>query len=201
MKALHLNLAARPFRNYRPLYAAVAVSAIAIAFLMINNIQTYYRYVNETQSTRAEIARVEGQIVRERERSQVATQQVASIDTRELSLETNYVNAMLAERAFSWSELLDRLEETIPPDVRLATIMPSFTPGGNVQLSLECEAKSSDGMLTTLTRMQRSPWFASPFPSSESAADAGGFRFGLVVEYRPSIPRVTAKPRPAVRGR
>ena len=43
MKPIHLNLASRPYRDYRPVYAVVVLLSLATAFLMLNNIETYYR--------------------------------------------------------------------------------------------------------------------------------------------------------------
>ena len=59
MKPIHLNLAARPYRDYRPVYAAVVVMSLVTAYLLLNNIETYYRYIRETKTTRAEIATID----------------------------------------------------------------------------------------------------------------------------------------------
>ena len=58
MKPLHLNLASRPYRDYRPVYATVVVMSLVTAFLMLNNVETYYRYTRETHSTRPKIATI-----------------------------------------------------------------------------------------------------------------------------------------------
>lgn len=192
MKTLHLNLASRPYRDYRPLYAVVVAAALLIAFLMLNNIDTYYRYVRETRVTRNEIARIEGQAAQERSRAEVATGEIRKMDLVTLGRQSRFVNAQLAERAFSWSELLDRLETVVPRDVRITSIAPSFSENGLVHLSLACEAKTTDGMLATITRFQGNNHFVNPFPTSENRT-GGTFRFGLGVDYKPSIPRVVAK--------
>jgi Tfp pilus assembly protein PilN len=192
LKPLHLNLASRPFRDYRPLYAVVVVVSLLIAFLMLNNIDTYYRYVRETTNTRDEIARIVAQAEQERRRGELAQKQIAAIDLATLDMQAKFVNAHLAERAFSWSELLDRLETTLPRDVRVTSIAPNFADDGLVQLALRAEAKESDGMLETITRFQSSPWFTKPFPDSEQNTGEV-FRFGLGVQYKPSIPRVVKR--------
>ena len=192
MKPIHLNLAARPYRDYRPLYAVVVVASVVIAFLMLNNIDTYYRYVRETQTTREEIARLESQIASERRRADAAAAQTKGVDIVTLGRETKFINAQLAERAFSWSELLDRLEDVMPNDVRITSITPSFSTNGLVHLTIQCEAKSGNGMLATITRFQGNQHFMNPFPNSEANTGAG-FRFGLEVDYRPSIPRVVSR--------
>ena len=59
MKPIHLNLASRPFRDYRPVYAAVVIMALLTAFLALNIVDTFLRYRTETKTTRANIAKLE----------------------------------------------------------------------------------------------------------------------------------------------
>ena len=110
MKPIHLNLASRPYRDYRPVYAAVVALSLLTAFLLLNNVETYYRYARETQSTRAKIASLEAQAQKERELQQIAERRVANLNLARLDAQTTFVNAKLQERAFSWSVLLDQLE-------------------------------------------------------------------------------------------
>lgn len=184
MKPIHLNLANRPYRDYRPVYAAVVVISLLTAFLMLNNIETYYRYTHETQATRAKIADVEEQIRREKEKKQVADNQLKSIDLAMLDAKTRFINAQLAERAFSWSTLLDELESVIAADVRLVAVRPSFKPDGTVGLSLSLESRSPDGMLTTINKMNADPQFRDAFPGGEEVVE-GGTSFTLTADYRP----------------
>ena len=187
-----MNLAARPYRDYRPLYAVIVVLSLAIAFLMLNNIDTYYRYVRETETTRQEIATIESRIKQEQSRAEAARTQIAAIDLEQLATQTHFINAQLAERAFSWSELLDRLEEVVPLNVRIISIAPTFSDEGVVTLRLVCEAKSAEAMVATMDRFQASPHFANPFPSTDQVTP-GGHRFDLAVNYRPSIPRMVSR--------
>jgi hypothetical protein len=192
LKPLHANLAASPYRDYRPLYAVVVIVSVMIAFLMLNNIDTYYRYLRETRTTRDQIARVESQVQSERRRADMAAAQTKGMDLVTLGKQTKFINAQLAERAFSWSELLDRLEDVMPKDVRIMSVAPTFTETGVVRLNLQCEAKTETGMVETISRFQKNPHFGNPFPSSESMNN-GLWTFGLVVDYKPSIPRVVLR--------
>ncbi len=193
MKPIHLNLAARPFRDYRPLYAVVVAASVLIAFLMLNNIDTYYRYVRETQTTRTEIADIQAKIEQERRQIDVAHNQIGAIDLVTLGSQTRFINTQIAERAFSWSELLDRLEAVLPSDVRITSISPAFAEDGLVRLNLSCEAKSTKGMVDTITRLQANrAHFESPWPSSETRTPTG-YSFGLTVDYKPSTPKVVVR--------
>lgn len=186
MKPIHLNLAARPYRDYRPVYAAVVVLSLLTALLMLNNIETYYRYIHETEATRAQIARVEAQVRTERQKEEAAKQRVKGLDLARLDQQTRFINAKLAERAFSWSRLLDELESVLADDVRLLSVTPTFLPEGPIELSLEFEAKSGDGMITTINRMNADPAFADAFPRSETVDEGGTYRFTLSAKYRPN---------------
>ncbi len=189
MKPIHLNLAARPYRDYRPVYAVVVVLSLLTAFLMLNNIETYYRYIHETQSTRAKIAQVEEQGRIERQKEETARQRVAGLDLSKLEHQTRFVNAKLAERAFSWSRLLDSLESILVDDVRLVSVFPNFTETGPIRLEMNFQAKSGDGMITTINRMNADPQFVGAFPSSETGLDDGTYTFTLSAQYLPDLPR------------
>ena len=189
MKPIHLNLASRPYRDYRPVYAVVVLASLLAAFLMLNNIDTYYRYIRETKNTRAEIARVEAQAQQERRLEQQARQRLAGVDLGRLDTKTRFVNVKLAERAFSWSSLLDDLESVLADDVRLLSVAPTFDKDGQITLIMEFQSKSADGLTTTLSRMNRNPRFVNPFPSHDTMLE-GGYAFDLRTQYVPRGPQV-----------
>lgn len=188
MKPIHLNLASRPFRDYRPVYAAVVLMALLTAFLALNNVDTFLRYRTETRTTRANIDKLEGQIADEQHKTEGLTQRLRGVDLKLLASQTEFANSQLAERAFSWSELLDRLERVLPADVRLQSVAPSFSKDGLVHLSTTCITKTGEGLTATINRFNADPHFANAFPATE-AQQAGEYRFTLGVDYRPSIAR------------
>ena len=193
MKPLHLNLASNPYRDYKPVYAVVVVVSLLIAFLMLQNIDTYYRYVSETKSTRAKIAQFEADAAKEQRVAQSIDERLRSLDVAQLNQQTQFVNAQLAERAFSWSELLDRLERVMPGDVRITSIQPSFGKTGLVHLEIVCEAKTTEGLVATLNQFNRSAQFSRPFPHGENRQPSGTFQFAIGVDYKPTIARVVSK--------
>ena len=184
MKPIHLNLASRPYRDYRPVYAAVVVMSLLTAFLMLNNIETYYRYKHETRSTRTKIAQREAEVQQERQRAQAAQRRLETIDLSRLDAQTRFINAKLGERAFSWSALLDDLESVLARDVRLVSVAPTFQADG-IHLALDFEARSPNGMVETINRMNAAPEFVNPFPRNEDVIE-GGYRFTLNAQYRPA---------------
>jgi Tfp pilus assembly protein PilN len=188
VKPIHLNLAAKPYRDYRPYIAVMAVGWLLVALMALNNLDTWYRYQRDTKTTREEIDALNRQTDVERTKLQTSQQRLRSIDVPLMTAQTNYVNSRLAERAFSWSELLDRLERVLPDDVRLLSVSPTFNKSGFVHLSLVCVGKGDASMVTTLDRFNRDSHFSRPFPTSEDNT-GNGYNFGIGVDYRPTVAR------------
>lgn len=189
MKPIHLNLASRPYRDYRPVYAVIVVVSLVTAFLMLNNVETFYRYISETRSTRTKIANLEAEARREKDKAQSVEQRLRGLDLATLDARTRYINDRLAQRAFSWSTLLDELESVVPDDVRLVSVAPSFGES-SITLSLQFQSKSPGGMVETINNMQADPQFADPFPGNETMIE-GGYSFQLNTTYLP--PRAARK--------
>jgi hypothetical protein len=190
VKPIHLNLASRPYEDKRLFITTVVGISIVIAALLFTNIDTYLRYRVQTRTTRTKIEQLDAQAAQERQRAEIVQQQLKRIDTASLSKQTAFINAQLAERAFSWSELLDRLENVLADDVRINAISPSFRPDGMVHLELQMDAKTSEGLVDMLNRFNRDPHFSSPFPHVESAG-AGGYRIAMSVDFKPATMKTT----------
>ena len=184
MKPIHLNLASRPYRDYTPVNLVAASMFVLMLILAWLNFNTMLRYKVETKATRAKLAKVETDIEHERKLQGMSEQRLTGLDLNRLGAQTKFVNAQLAQRAFSWSTLLDELESVLPEDVRILSIAPAFTETGEITLGLTFHTKSTDGMVRTINSMNADPEFRDPFPSNESQIE-GGYAFDLSVRYLP----------------
>jgi type IV pilus assembly protein PilN len=185
LKAFHLNLASRPHRDNSRLYTAAIVLGVLTLILMANNIQAAYKYLVNTRETREHIARVQAQSAKEEQLAAAAEQQAAAIDVKSLNARTTYINDQIANRAFSWSRLLDNLEQVLPRDVRFVAINPSVDKQGNVELQLTARSKNHDGLVNLLQNMNEHPKFDQAFPQSQSQGEGGAYNFAISVLYLP----------------
>lgn len=184
MKALHVNLASRPYRDRRAFSLAVVALSVLTLILMVNNIWTAVDYLSGTEDVRADMARLEAEIATVRAATAVDQKKLDAIDRTDLNRRITYVNSQIAERAFSWSALLDDLERVLPEDVRITQLNPRVAPDGTVALSINLEAKRQEGIIQFLDRMLADPSFARAFPLSEQLREDGIRTFNVDAQYR-----------------
>jgi type IV pilus assembly protein PilN len=185
VRTLHLNLASRPYRNYRPVWLVAAVLAVASAIFLVNNAQTAYHYFVNTKTTRGEIDRLQKESTEESRKAKQIQDQIRRFDRKALNSQSKFINAQIAERAFSWSELLDQLERVVPSDVRLVSLDPSISADGTTHLRMTCLAKSPSALPSLIQRLQGDPHFERPFPQSEVTREDGLQQFTIEADYRP----------------
>jgi Tfp pilus assembly protein PilN len=126
---LRANLATRPFYNERAIHVVLAIAAVLtliITILNVSRIVTLSRHSTELSSRinqdRAEAQRLTAEAARIRR----------TINKDELALVVNAAqeaNTLIDQRTFSWTEFFNRIEATIPPDVMLTSVRPSFKDG------------------------------------------------------------------------
>jgi type IV pilus assembly protein PilN len=189
LRTFHLNLATRPYRDYRPVYAVVVAASLLTALLLLNNVDTFYRYTQDTRTTRARIAELERRTADEQRAADQLSHRVGTVDLKTLNAEARYVNTQIAQRAFSWSELLDQMETVLPRSVRVNNLQPTFDKSGLVHLSLSCSSRSPDGLIDTINGLNRAARFSKPFPTSTVTDESGETHFTIGVDYLPNLPR------------
>ena len=118
------NLARQPFLNQRPierlalLLWLLALGAGAFATWRFRNIE------RDLGSKNADLVRFTEEAASARDRAAALQSALERADLPALNLRTEFLNRRIAERAFSWNRLLDRLTEVMPRGVRLRTLTP-----------------------------------------------------------------------------
>jgi hypothetical protein len=123
------NLATRPFYNERAVQAALAAMAIVLAVLTVFTVWQFVALSGQQRDLSARIAQDEARSAALRREAQ---QVRGRMDPRLLDSTvkaTLEANAVIDGRTFSWTALFNVIERTIPADVRLQAVTPSFDRG------------------------------------------------------------------------
>jgi Tfp pilus assembly protein PilN len=123
---LRINLSTRPFYNERAVHFGLFVVALLVGLLTAYNairIMALSRHNTELSALinhdRAEAQRLTAEAQRVR----------AGIDQvrlKSLAEAAGAANVLIDQRTFSWTEFFNRIEATLPPDVMLTSVQPSF---------------------------------------------------------------------------
>ena len=187
---IRTNLATRPFYNERAVqFALLALAAITIAATFFNGtriVQLSRRdtsLMTQAQTDESVAAAMRAQSARLR----------ASVDTRALetaSADARLANDLIGRRTFSWTELFNRLETTVPDDVRFTSVRPKLDAKRGIVLTLVVVAKTVDDVNTFIDRLEETGAFSQLQKLDERLDDENQWLATLESVYSPG----TAKP-------
>ncbi|MFB3118836.1 MAG: PilN domain-containing protein [Myxococcota bacterium] len=198
---MSLNLAQKPFVNWRPVRRVGYLLWIAGLLLAVLNGFLYWDYLSGQGVTETGLQEVMGQLDEESRLLESARARLAGLETEELNSKVEFVNLRIQQRTFSWSRLFDVFAATLPDDVRLSTLTPKFEDARGrsrsrttdlrsdaVQLEIRGQAKSSKALLEFLDRLFAHAAFDDPDLHREQARrDQEIIEFSISTSYRPDI--------------
>lgn len=192
-----LNLARRPFIDTRPANVAAGVLAAIVLVLSFVSVRTVVRYFDGSRKTRDAIAALRDESARLESERRAAEARLSRYDVDEMRADAEDANRITRRRAFAWTRFLDRLEKTLPADMRIAAInlasadkSDAKTGTGKNELfwvELTLVSRDPGGLPRAIRTFYGSPWFDRPTPRSEERGErraADGRRILLGVLYR-----------------
>ncbi|HEY3205168.1 MAG TPA: hypothetical protein VGL03_16075 [Thermoanaerobaculia bacterium] len=183
------NFARRPFQDDRPAYGIAGGLLLIGAVFLFANVRLFADYRREVADTRAEIAALEARQKRADDSAKTARKALSSYRLSALAEESLGVARIVAERRFSWTRLLARLERTLPSDVGLSSLQPRFEAGGGeTGLDLSLIARKREAVVQTVAALSKDPAFAHVSLKSEAVPEAGAnepLRFEIESRYQP----------------
>ena len=180
------NFARRPFQDDRPAFAAAAALFLVGAVLLVANLRLFAHYRHGVSDVLAEIAALEARQRGAEEKSRAAKAALSSYRLSALADESRELSRLAAERRFSWTQLLARLEKTLPGDVGVVRLQPVFDKDGKVLLELQLVARNRDAVVPTIAALSKDPAFGGVELRTESSpegAAADPFLFQLQSRY------------------
>ena len=182
------NFARRPFHDDRPAFAAAAVLVLVGAVLLVANVRIFAHYRRDVADVHAEIAALETRQRAAEEKTRAAKAALSSYRLSALADESRELSRLAAERRFSWTLLLARLEKTLPGDVGVVRLQPAFDKDGRVTLELQLVARNRDAVVPTIAALSRDPAFGAVELRTESSPEGASvdpFLFQLSSRYAP----------------
>jgi hypothetical protein len=185
-----LNFARRPFRDYRPVYLVAGIAIFVGAILFAINASLYGRFRADVADTREEIGWLQQRQARAVTAAEQARKALAAFQLSDLAVETRGLQRLVAERQFSWTGFLARLERALPPEVRLSRLQPAFLESGEVMVDIALVGRGPDSVVKTIASLSRSPSFKTVEVKTETRPEGKegvpeGYTFILSTVYQP----------------
>ena len=170
---LRTNLSTRPFYNERGVHGLLGLTAVLVlAFTIFNVAQIVMQSSRQSQlSARADAADARAAQLRARA---VQTRQALNTNQLEaISGAASEVNAIIGQRLFSWTDLLNRLESTLPEEVRIMALRPRVERDESVTVQMTVAGRSVEDIALFMTNLEESGVFSGVFPREDTTTEDG----------------------------
>jgi Tfp pilus assembly protein PilN len=208
-----LNLARRPFLNSRPVVRLALLLWLLGLGLLLVDLWQFLGYRGRSADKRARIERSEAEIERQRATLARLQKTLDGFDLDAQNQKVEFLNKQITERTFSWSQLLDRIAERLPNDVRLNRLAPltgekaerqrtgsaaarrASKPSDLVPLTITGESRSDEALSSFVDNLFKPPFTDANPTREEREEDGKTLKFEISVQYRPGPPpAATAAP-------
>jgi hypothetical protein len=179
---LRTNLSTRPFYNERAVHALatlVAILVLAVTAWQVMRVVSLSRYKTELNAaigrdrSEAQAAARQAQQVRQGvDQKQLATLSAAAKEARDL----------IAQRTFSWTELFNEIETTLPDDVMLMGVHPQIKDGVTL-LHMDVQGRTEEQIGAFWDRLEKTGRFHDVAWTSVTVTDDGLQRMGMSATY------------------
>lgn len=170
---LQINLGSRPFYNVRAVQVVLgAMAALVIGLTVFNVVQivrlgiSQYRLGASASEGEAEAERLTAEAARIR--SQINPQELAVVADA-----AREANAIIDQRAFSWTDLFAKFEATLPPDVRITAVQPRLETNGAFVVAVGVEARRPEDLDTFIEALEQQGGFREVLSVQERTTDEG----------------------------
>ena len=103
-------------------------------------------------------------------------------------------NMLIDRRTFSWTELLNYFQTTLPPDVRIAGVIPQIDNDGRRLVQISVFSRRVEDLEEFMDALEKTGAFSSVLPRSEQPDESGTMRSELQAYYAAVSDRATKPP-------
>ena len=183
---LRTNLSTRPFYNERGVRAGIVALAVLAIGLSVFNAVEILRLQGQSRDARETIARNEAQAGEMREKARVIRQSIDRTKLGAVQAAAQEANALIDRRTFSWTELLNQFERTLPADVRIGGVTPQFDDEGRRLVQITVFSRRIEDVETFMAALEKTGVFSGVLPRSDRPdEEAGTIQTELQAYYHP----------------
>lgn len=155
---IRLNLGTRPLETHRRFLAASGLAGALAGLVLLILSWHVYRVRKADQEFRAQMDQVQRKMVALRQQRQALEQYFGRPENRNLHERSVYLNSLIDQRSFNWTQMFMDMEKVLPAGVRVVSISPKLEKG-RVSVKLTIGATTDESKLKFLKALESSKQF------------------------------------------
>jgi hypothetical protein len=170
---LRTNLATKPFYNERAVrtgLALVVLFATALTAFNAAQILSLSRR-NSEFSQQADADEVRARQLKQQ--AEAVRQSLDKEDVEAVQAAAREANILIERRAFSWTDLFNRYEETLPDDVRIVAVQPQIDDDGRMLVATSVVARRTEDIFLFIERLEATGAFNGNLPRQTEVREDG----------------------------
>jgi len=191
---LRTNLATRPFYNERAVRVALAAALVLVAALTAFNVLqvSSLNTRNSEMAARAETAEV--QTARHQQEARAITQALNTGTVSLVQQAAEEANRLIDRRVFSWTDLFNRFEKTLPENVRVTEVDPQIDRDGRLLLAMTVISRRVEDLNAFMDQLEASGGVKEVIVRQDAPLEDGTLRSVVQGYYVPQAAPPAATP-------
>jgi type IV pilus assembly protein PilN len=183
-----INLATQPYEDARSFYLQWSALILLLLIITAALVAVVVRSHNASRDIAAKVVHERKQIAEVDSERAAAEAILNRPENRDVRDKSRFLNALIARKAFSWTQVFSDMEKIVPPRVRVVSIHPDINSNNQLEIHLDAVGDSRDKAIELVRRMEESPTFREPQVRTERAAERdAGVDFTIVAQYVPQV--------------
>jgi hypothetical protein len=181
-----VNLSTRPFYNERLVRVVLGLVSLLVLGLAAFNVIQVMRLTSRDSEVRSQADAAEADAVRLRSEARVIRQTINREQLAAVQAAAREANQLIDRRAFSWTDLFNRFEATLPGDVRIASVTPQLDQQGRLMVAVTVISRRVEELDGFIEALEKTGAFQEVLSRQEEAQEDGTLRSVIQGYYRPS---------------
>lgn len=153
------NLSTRPFYNDRAVNLWLTALAVVAVLVTGVNVASVLRYSGSNTELVRQAAQDEDRAEELRKNAAALRASVDAKQIGEASEDARQANDLIDRRTFSWTELFNRFETTLPDNVRIRSVRPALDRDHRIGLTIAVLARGVDDVNAFMERLDATGLF------------------------------------------
>jgi hypothetical protein len=181
---LRTNLSTRPFYNERLVRVVLGVITLVALGLTGYNVVRIVALQSQGADARGQAEAATREADRLRAEAQRIRQTINREQLEAVQTAAREANQLIDRRAFSWTELFNRFENTLPADVRIAAVTPQIDATGRMLVAVSVVSRRVEDLDEFIDALEKTGAFSGVLSRQEEAQEDGTLRSIIQGYYR-----------------